>query len=102
MNTVTTAAALYSNKANTRMVLCASLAERNAEVVALRNELSIARGAGQPTRPAPKVIARSEFSTRLDEHMRSMKERVAVYMKANPQARSVTKTELEEFEYLAG
>lgn len=93
--------ALMANKANTRLALATALAERNAEVEALRLAVSKLRGAGSASRSAPKVIARSVFSAQLDEHMRNMKERVAAYMKANPQARSVTPAELEEFEYFA-
>ena len=102
VKTIFTATAMLSDKKNTRLALATALVERNAECEALRLEVSKLRGAGPAARPAPKTIARSEFSAKLDQHMASMKERVKLYMQANPTARSVTVAELEEFEYYAG
>lgn len=86
-------AALLADKANTRLALATALVARNAECEALRM-----RGAGAG-KPAPKVVARSEFASHLDERVARRKELLAMYFVANPHCRSVTPAQLAEFAY---
>ena len=87
-------AALVADKSNTRLALATALVARNAECEALRM-----RGAGAGSRPAIKVVARSEFAAHLDERVAQRKALLAMYFVANPQRRSVTPSELDEFAY---
>lgn len=108
----TIAAAYYADKANTRIVLATALAERNAEVQALRKQVGDVRelrerNTNLQTRVeelsnrvaklnprAPKVIARSNFAAQLDDRIAKRKVALAAFFKDNPQCRSATPEQL--------
>ena len=83
-------AALVADKKNTRLALATALVARNAECEALRM-----RGAG--SRPATKIVARSEFAAQLDARIAERKVLLAEFFAANPQCRSASPAQLAEF-----
>ena len=85
-NQLDRAAALFADKTNTRTALLAMLIKAETEVQALR-----LRGAGKP---APKVVARSNFAAQLDDRIAKRKVALAAFFKDNPQCRSATPDQL--------
>jgi len=85
-----TVAALLADRKNTRVALATALVERNAEVQALRAQLSVAqRNATQPQ--ATKQVAGTCSALRLA---------VRKFYEHNPDARSVTPAELRQLGYI--
>lgn len=87
-NQLDRAAALFADKTNTRTALIAMLIKAETEVQALR-----LRGAGAG-KPAPKVVARSNFAAQLDDRIAKRKVALAAFFKDNPQCRSATPEQL--------
>ena len=85
-DSTTRIAALCSDKSNSRLVLATLLVKAETEVQALR-----LRGAGKP---APKVVARSNFAAELDDRIAKRKVALAAFFKDNPQCRSATPDQL--------
>ena len=88
-DSTTRIAALCSDKSNSRLVLATLLVKAEAEVQALR-----LRGAGKP---APKVVARSNFAAQLDDRIVKRKVALAAFFKDNPQCRSATPDQLAPY-----
>lgn len=89
-------AAIYGNKANTRLVLATDLVARNAECEALRTEVSVLR-AKPVAAPAPirRVIAR--YDAERMARMARNRAMTAAYFEAYPDERSCTPYQLEQF-----
>ena len=87
-DSTTRIAALCSDKSNSRLVLATLLVKAETEVQALR-----LRGAGAG-KPAPKVVARSNFAAELDDRIAKRKVALAAFFKDNPQCRSATPEQL--------
>ena len=97
-DSATRIAALYADKANTRLVLATELVARNAECEALRAEVSALRATpAAPAKPAPvrRVIAR--YDAERKARMARNREMTAAYFAAFPQERSCTPYQLEQF-----
>lgn len=90
-NQLDRAAALFADKTNTRTALIAMLIKAETEVQALR-----LRGAGAG-KPAPKVVARSNFAgagDKYESYIAKRKVALAAFFKDNPQCRSATPDQL--------
>jgi hypothetical protein len=90
-------AALLGNKANTRLALATSLAERNAECEALRAEVGLLRTAPKTIAPAAPRYVRSNFAAERAARMARNRALTAAYFAAYPGERSVTPYQLEQF-----